>query len=190
MDTTSKVLLAIIILVCGVTGYYSYQTSLEVKEMKEQMQVAQLKIDSLMLATAKIEKSAKAVSANKRPKSFWEVLASEYEANEKANAAKRKAEAAKEKVKVSATYRLEDRYVIGQVKLPDYLGSQSGLVMVNIIVNQFGTVTKTSVAEGATITDPEVIESARRAALKTDFNSNYDASKLAEGTITYTFKKK
>lgn len=37
--------------------------------------------------------------------------------------------------------------------------------------------------------DP-TIESTRRAALKTDFNMNFDAPETAEGTITYTFKKK
>lgn len=46
------------------------------------------------------------------------------------------------------------------------------------------------VEAGATITDPEVIESVRKAALQTDFNTNFDAPELAEGTITYTFKKK
>ena len=47
-----------------------------------------------------------------------------------------------------------------------------------------------SIADSASISDSEVIESVRKAALKTDFNSNYDAPEMAEGTITYTFKKK
>ena len=38
--------------------------------------------------------------------------------------------------------------------------------------------------------DTEVIESVRKAALKTDFNTDFDAPQAAEGTITYTFKKK
>ena len=189
MDST-KLLIIIILILCGVTGYFSYQTAQEVKELKKQAQVTENKVDSLMLATAKIAKSTKTVSSNKQAKSFWEVLFSELEEEEKAAAAQKKAQAAKAKVTVSSSYRLEDRYVIGQVELPDYIGSQSGQITVNVSVSKYGTVKKTSVADGATITDPEVIESVRKAALKTDFNSDYDAPELAEGTITYTFKKK
>ena len=158
--------------------------------MKAQAQITEQKLDSLMTATAKIAKSTKTISGNRQPKSFWEALFSEIEADEKAAAAQRKASAAKQKVTVSTSYRLEDRYVIGKVELPEHLGAQGGTITVNVSVNQYGTVKKTSVAEGATITDPEVIESVRRAALQTDFNSNYDAPELVEGTITYTFKRK
>ena len=186
----NKILLIIVILLSGATGYYSYKTSKEVKELKAQAQVTELKVDSLMLATAKIAKSTKTVSGNRQPKSFWEALFSEIEAEEKAAAQQRKAEAAKAKVTVSTSYRLEDRYVIGKVELPDHLGTQGGQVTVKVSVNQGGTVKKTSIADGATITDPEVIESVRKAALKTDFNVNFDAPELVEGTITYTFKKK
>ena len=186
----NKILLIIVILLCGATGYFSYKTYQEVKELKTQAQVTEQKVDSLMLATAKIAKSTKTVVANKQPKSFWEALFSEIEEDEKAAAAEKKAQAAKAKVTVSTSYRLEDRYVIGKVELPEHLGAQGGQITVNVFVNQYGTVKKTSVADGATITDPEVIESVRKAALKTDFNSNYDAPELVEGTITYTFKKK
>ena len=79
---------------------------------------------------------------------------------------------------------------IGGQRTHEDPGSQGGTITVNVSVNHYGTVKKTSVAEGATITDPEVIESVRKAALQTDFNSNYDAPELQEGTITYTFKKK
>lgn len=189
MDT-NRILLIVVILLSAAIGYFAYQTSQEVKELKEQAQVTEQKVDSLMLATAKIAKSTKTISGNRQPKSFWEALFSEIEADEKAAAAQRKAAAAKQKVTVSTSYRLEDRYVIGKVELPEHLGAQGGTITVNVSVNQYGTVKKTSVAEGATITDPEVIESVRRAALQTDFNSNYDAPELVEGTITYTFKRK
>lgn len=189
MDST-KVLLVIVILLCGATGYYSYKTNEEVKELKGQLHVSEMKVDSLMTATAKIAKSTKTVTGKKQPQSFWEALFAEIEEDEKAAAAEKKAAAAKAKVTVSTSYRLEDRYVIGQVELPETLGSQGGTITVNISVNHSGTVKKTSVAPGATITDPDVVEAVRRAALKTDFNSNYDAPELAEGTITYTFKKK
>lgn len=189
MDST-KILLIIAILLCGATGFYSYKTSQEVKELKAQAQVTSQKMDSLMLATAKIAKSTKTVTGKQQPKSFWEALFSEIEADEKAAAAEQKAKAAKAKVTVSTSYRLEDRYVLGKVELPEHLGAQGGQITVNISINHYGTVKKTSIADGATITDSEVIESVRRAALQTDFNSNYDAPELQEGTITYVFKKK
>ncbi len=193
MDT-NKFLLVLAILLCGAAGYFSYKTSEEVKILKQQLQVTGQKVDSLMTATVKIAQSTQstrtASSKRQQPKSFWEELFSSLEEEQKKSDAQAKAKAAKEKVTVSATYRLEDRYVIGKVKLPEYLGSQAGIITVNISVGHIGTVKKTSVADGATITDPEVIEAARKAALKTEFNSNYDAPELEDGFITYTFKAK
>lgn len=189
MDST-KILLILAILICGATGYFTYKTSEEVKSLKEQLNVTEQKVDSLMTATAKIAKSTKTVSGKQQPKTFWEALFSEIEESEKVAKAEERAKAAKAKVTVSTSYRLDDRYVIGKVELPEHLGTQAGKITVNVSVNQYGTVKKTSIADGATITDQEVIESVRRAALQTDFNSNYDAPELVEGTITYTFKKK
>ena len=189
MDST-KFLLVIAILLCGATGYFAYKTSEEVKLLKDQLQVTENKVDSLMTATEKIAQSTKTVSSKKQPKSFWEELFTALEEDQKQSEAQAKAKAAKEKVTVSASYRLEDRYVIGNVDLPDYLGDQAGSITVNVSVSRAGTVKKTSIADGASISDPEVVESVRKAALKTDFNSNYDAPEMAEGTITYTFKKK
>lgn len=183
-------LLIIAILICGATGYFSYKTSQEVKELREQVQITEQKVDSLMIATAKIAKSTKTVSSKAQSKSFWELLFSELEEEEKAAASQKKAAEARAKVTVSTSYRLEDRYVVGRVELPETLGSQAGTITVNVSVNKYGSVKKTSVADGATITDPEVVEAVRRAALQTDFNSNYDAPDLVDDTITYTFKKK
>lgn len=187
---TNRILLIIAIMICGATGYFSYKTSEEMKALKEQVQVTEQKVDSLMLATAKIAKSTKTIGGKQQPKTFWEALFSEIEESEKAAKAEERAKAARAKVTVSTSYRLEDRYVIGKVELPEHLGVQGGQITVNISVNQYGTVKKTSIVDGSTITDQEVIESVRRAALRTDFNSNYDAPELVEGTITYTFKKK
>ena len=102
MDT-NKFLFIIAILLCGVTGYYSYQTSREVKELKEQAQITGQKVDSLLLATGTIAQKTKTVSSNSQPKSFLETLLSELEAEQKASAAQRKAEAAKAKITVSSS---------------------------------------------------------------------------------------
>ncbi len=189
MDT-NKLLLIVILLLCGATSYYAYQTSKDVKELKALTWASEQKVDSLMLATGKIAKPTKTASEDRQSKSFWEALFSEIEESEKAAKVEKRSKAAKEKVTVSSSYRLEDRYVIYKVELPEYLGTQEGTITVNISVGKDGNVKKTRVAEGATITDPEVIESVRRAALKTNFNYNFDAPNTAEGTITYTFKKK
>ena len=86
MDT-NKILLIVAFLLCGATGYFAYQTSQEVKELKAQAKVTEQKVDSLMLATAKIAKSTKTVSGNRQPKTFWEALFSEIEESEKAASA-------------------------------------------------------------------------------------------------------
>lgn len=185
-----RILLFIVLICCGVSGYFSYEMSQEIKALKAQSQVTEQKVDSLMIVTAKIAQSSKVVKSNSQPKSFWEMLFSELEAEQKAATAQRKAQVAKQKVTVSTSYRLEDRYVVGDVELPDHSGDQSGRITVKVWVNQSGSVKKTSVMDGASITDPEVIESTRKAALKTDFNRDYDAPESVEGTITYIFKKK
>jgi len=141
MDST-KILLILAILICGATGYFAYQTSEEVKSLKGQLQVTEQKVDSLMTATAKIAKSTKTVSRKKQPQSFWEALFSEIEEDQKKSQAEARAKAAKEKVTVSASYRLEDRYVIGSLYLPEYIGDQPGTITVNISVNHSGTVKK------------------------------------------------
>lgn len=92
MDT-NKILLIVAILLCGATGYYTYQTSKEVKELKAQAQVTAQKVDSLMLATAKIAKSTKTISGKQQPKTFWEALFPEIEESEKAAKAEERAKA-------------------------------------------------------------------------------------------------
>ena len=190
MDIT-KALLVITILICGATGYYTYKMSEDVKQVKEQARVTEQKLDSLMLATAKIAastSSAKKTTAKKQPqpKSFWEEL---FSALEEDNNKGQKAKAnSSPKMTVSSSYRIEDRYVSYKVHLPDYLGDQEGKVVVNITVDYSGDVKKTSVGSETTISDEDVIEASRKAALQTNFNYNSDV-RTQEGTITYTFKK-
>lgn len=190
MDTT-KTLLVVAILICGATGYYAYKTSEEVKQLKEQAQVTEHKLDSLMLATAKIAastSSAKKTTAKKQPqpKSFWEELFSALE--EDNNKGQKTKANSSPKMTVSSSYRIEDRYVSYKVHLPDYLGDQEGKVVVNITVDYSGDVKKTSVGSETTISDEDVIEASRKAALQTNFNYNSDV-RTQEGTITYTFKR-
>lgn len=191
MDTT-KALLVITILICGATGYYTYKTLEDVRQVKEQARVTEQKLDSLMLATAKIAastSSAKKTTAKKQPqpKSFWEELFSALEEDGQKTQAARSTSGPK--MTVSSSYRMEDRYVSSKVRLPDYLGDQEGKIVVNITIDALGDVKTTSVGSETTITDEDVIEASRKAALQTDFNY-YSGAGIQEGTITYTFKKR
>ena len=183
-----KTLLILLLLLCGVIGYYSYKTSEEVKVLKAQLQETEDKVDSLMLATAKIaqSQSTKKTTSKKQqqPKSFWEELVSALEGDSQSTTST----AGKPKMTVTSSYRLEDRYVSYKVRLPEYLGDQEGKVVVNITVDYSGDVKKTSIGEGSTITDEDVLEASRKAALQTSFNYDSGADNLT-GTITYTFKK-
>lgn len=109
----------------------------------------------------------------------------EYRAAKKANQnAPKKAVAPR--LKVKSSYRMEDRYSYG-VDDPQELGNAEGIVKLDITINYSGDVKSAKLNSASTITDEEVIEACKKAALKTDFNLNLDAPKLQQGTITYTF---
>lgn len=109
----------------------------------------------------------------------------EYRAAKKANQnAPKKAEAPR--LKVKSSYRMEDRYSYG-VDDPQELGNAEGIVKLDITIDKYGDVKSAKLNSASTITDEEVIEACKKAALKTRFNYNYDAPKLQQGTITYTF---
>lgn len=110
----------------------------------------------------------------------------EYRAAKKANQnAPKKAVAPR--LKVKSSYRMEDRYVGYKVYEPQELGNAEGIVKLDITINYSGDVNSAKLNSASTITDEEVIEACKKAALKTDFNLNLDAPKLQQGTITYTF---
>lgn len=109
----------------------------------------------------------------------------EYRAAKKANEnAPKKAVAPR--LKVKSSYRMEDRYSYG-VDDPQELGNAEGIVKLDITIDIYGQVKSAKLNSASTITDEEVIEACKKAALKTDFNLNLDAPKLQQGTITYTF---
>ena len=152
---TPKPLLYLILIVCGITAFYSYKTLQTVDQLKAE------------LLPEEDETLAPGEPVDRKP-------------------------ARKGTIEVTATYRIEDRYVesYSGIKVPEYLGDQEGQVVVNISVSKAGDVKKTSINKASTITGPEVLEAARKAALKTNFNINMDAPSLQAGTITYTFQRK
>ena len=97
-----------------------------------------------------------------------------------------------DKVEVTAKYRLEDRYVSYKVCEPEYLGRQVGEVVLDITVNIYGDVKSAKLQKATGITDEEVIEACKKAALKTSFNYDSGAGNNSKkaGTITYIFTEK
>lgn len=109
----------------------------------------------------------------------------EYRAAKKANENATK-KAVVPRLKVKSSYRMEDRYSYG-VDDPQELGNAEGIVKLDITIDIYGQVKSAKLNSASTITDEEVIEACKKAALKTMFNLNSDAPKLQQGTITYTF---
>lgn len=110
----------------------------------------------------------------------------EYRAAKKANENAPK-KAVVSRLKVKSSYRMEDRYVGYKVYEPQELGNAEGIVKLDITIDKYGDVKSAKLNSASSITDEEVIEACKKAALQTDFNYNYDAPKLQQGTITYTF---
>lgn len=198
-----KLLQVLTLLLCLTFGYFTFKNYDDVKDLRNENAFLRDTIDSLLCqpATASIkegigkpeEKSA-AAQPDEKPAptgvvSFINELVGdaqeEYRAAKKANEnAPKKAVAPR--LKVKSSYRMEDRYSYG-VDDPQELGSAEGIVKLDITIDFSGDVKSAKLNSASTITDEEVIEACKKAALKTDFNLNLDAPKLQQGTITYTF---
>lgn len=77
------------------------------------------------------------------------------------------------------------------LKRPVYTAQESGRVVVDIWVDQYGKVVKAIPGgDGTTVTDKALWNAARTAALETGFNMKADAPALQQGTITYIFNLK
>lgn len=77
------------------------------------------------------------------------------------------------------------------LKLPKYNVQESGVVVVEIWVDNYGNVVKAVPGgEGTTVLDKSLWAAARSAAMETHFNMSADAPAMQEGTITYYFNLK
>lgn len=93
------------------------------------------------------------------------------------------------KIDGSASAKVHGRSVDGRLYKPSYDAQVEGKVVVSIKVDQYGNVTEANAgASGTTITDRNLWNAARTAAMKTKFNSSASAPVIQEGTITYIFK--
>lgn len=199
-----KLLQVLTLLLCLSFGYFTFKNYDDVKELRNENAFLRDTIDSLLChqATSSIkedigrpEKKSAAAQPDEKPAptgvvSFINELVGD--AQEEYRAAKKANQNAPKKavvpiLKVKSSYRMEDRYVGYKVYEPQELGSAEGIVKLDITINYSGDVKSAKLNSASTITDEEVIEACKKAALKTDFNLNLDAPKLQQGTITYTF---
>ena len=91
-------------------------------------------------------------------------------------------------VSSEANAKLAGRTVNGTLPRPSYEGQESGKVVVDIWVDNYGNVQKAVAgAEGTTVTDKTLWQAARKAALGAHFNMSAGAPALQKGTITYNF---
>ena len=199
MKGNTLLLAAIAALLCG-SLYLSYMNFQQMQQLRQENTDMLMKIDSLQqefakapqvqpaapVAPAPAPAPAPAVKQKTTGSAFLDFLLELDEESEKEIAA----EKAKQKVEVTTKYRLEDRYVIYKVHEPEIIGNQAGEVVLNILVDKGGSVKSAKLKSATGITDEEVIEACKKAALQTDFNSNYDHSDNRPGTITYIFTAK
>ncbi len=86
---------------------------------------------------------------------------------------------------------LKGRSTVGNVPRPVYNVQESGIVVVNIVVDNYGNVVRAVPGgEGTTVLDKTLYNAARNAAMETHFNMSADAPAMQEGTITYYFNLK
>lgn len=196
MKGNTLLLAAIAALLCG-SLYLSYMNFQQMQQLRQENTDMLMKIDSLQQVFAKAPQvqpaapapapaPAPAVKQKTTGSAFLDFLLELGEETEKEIAA----EKAKQKVEVTTKYRLEDRYVTYKVHEPEIIGNQAGEVVLNILVDKYGSVKSAKLKSATGITDEEVIEACKKAALQTDFNSNYDHSDNRPGTITYIFTAK
>lgn len=89
------------------------------------------------------------------------------------------------------SFNLTGRSTVGSLPEPSYPIQEAGKVVVEITVDQQGTVIKAVPgARGTTVQDSKLWDAARVAALKARFNKDEKAASIQTGTITYIFKLK
>jgi hypothetical protein len=87
--------------------------------------------------------------------------------------------------------KLAGRTVNGTLPRPSFGVQAEGIVVVDIWVDNYGQVQKAVAgAQGTNVSNTDLWQAARKAALGAHFNMSADAPALQKGTITYIFKLK
>ena len=91
------------------------------------------------------------------------------------------------RVSVTAKVKVENRYVSGTTYVPKVTTGPTGVVVINVSMDNVGIVGSASIGSETTITNEDILDLCKEAALKTHFSYNPDAPRKSSGTITYTF---
>jgi TonB family protein len=184
----NTVLLVLILLALGGSLFLSYTNLQQIQLLRQENTTLWVKLDSVQQIVNKkpVKQKAAPAATKSTGNAFLDLLIQMEEESEKQAAAER----AKQKVTLSTKYRLEDRYVSYGINEPDLLGDQAGEVVLDIYVDHSGDVKSAKLKSSTGVTNEEVIEACKKAALKTNFNYNYDAPDNQQGTITYIFTAK
>ena len=95
-----------------------------------------------------------------------------------------------QRTEVSAVVNLPGRDIVGSLPGPSFKESVEGVVVVQVMVDQYGNVTEaTPGVEGTTITHTALWNATRSAAMKAHFNISADAPIQQTGTIAYKLSK-
>ena len=80
------------------------------------------------------------------------------------------------------------RNIVGNIPRPVYNVQESGIVVVDIWVDNYGNVARAVPGgDGTTVLDKTLHAAARKSAMETHFNMSADAPAMQQGTITYYF---
>lgn len=165
-STPRRGLTLIAIVLLGFCVYRTETSRKDVKELSEQVCALNERVDSVMTRnrTATSTKSTKTPAPNKN--------------------------ATTDRISITAKAKVENRYLPKEAVLPRIIHGPTGTVVINVTINILGQVNAVSVNSKSTITDEEIIDACKEAALRTGFSSNTDAPSKQTGTITYTFQPK
>ena len=193
MKSNTLLLVIMSVLFLG-TLYISYTNSKQIDTLKQENANLNAKIDSVLQITKEqLPQQPMTTETLPSPKGIGSALLDYLmtlgdEADDDASVKKSK----KRRIVVDTKYRIEDRYVRYKIEKPELKGNEVGNVVINILVNRSGYVNSAKLKSAIGITNEEVIEACKKAALKTEFNYDTDADydEKKRGTITYIFSEK
>ena len=187
---SNTILLAIISILFLGTLYVSYTNSQQIETLKQENANLHAKIDSVLeISRGLSPQQPIATETLPSPKGIGSAILDYLMTlgdDDNANNSNKK------RIIVDTKYRIEDRYVRYDIEKPELKGEEVGNVVISILVNCSGDVNSAKLKSATGITNEEVIEACKKAALKTQFNydPNHNYDKKQPGTITYIFSEK
>lgn len=206
-----KVLAIVLIAILGINVYRTEKTNRVVLTISEKVDSLNMRLDSLeqikspnagssfktmnkkvadiSKTVARLESKVEKLSSSKQPAATAPKTAvSSTPTSKPSNTAP--ASGTKGRVAVSAKAKVENRYVEREIVLPKSTTGPTGIVVINVSVDMIGKVVAVSVNSKSTITDEEILDECKDAALRTRFSYNTDVLSNVMGTITYSFSAK